>query len=133
MKATTPTEDISISARSVVLATGGFSSNPEMVKAYSPEIEPVVPQSAAGSTGDGIRMAEAIGAARFKNYWTAFNSVSPSAEYTRAVPEAAAAHVASQILVNAKGRAVCQRGRRPARRAALSDGQGRRLPALRAV
>ncbi len=103
VKATTPTEDISISARSVVLATGGFSSNPEMVKAYSPEIEPVVPQSAAGSTGDGIRMAEAIGAARFKNYWTAFNSVSPSAEYTRAVPEAAALTVASQILVNAKG------------------------------
>ncbi|NLG25923.1 MAG: FAD-dependent oxidoreductase [Clostridiales bacterium] len=103
VKAATPTEDLTINAKSIVLATGGFGSNPEMVKEYSPEIEPVVPQSAAGSTGDGIRMAEAVGGARFKNYWTAFNSIAPSAEYTRAVPDAAKLTAGAQLMVNANG------------------------------
>lgn len=103
VKASTATEDLTINAKSVVLATGGFGSNPDMVKERSPEIVNVVPQSAAGSTGDGILMAEAIGAARFKNYWTAFNSVAPSSEYTRAVAEASKLTVASQLLINSKG------------------------------
>ncbi|HWR24318.1 MAG TPA: FAD-dependent oxidoreductase, partial [Feifaniaceae bacterium] len=103
IKASTATEDLTINAKSIVLATGGFGSNPEMVKEYSPEIVPVVPQSAAGSTGDGILMAEAIGAARFKNYWTAFSGAIPGGEYTRAVPEAAKLSPSAQLMVNGKG------------------------------
>ncbi len=103
VKASTATEDLTINAKSIVLATGGFGSNPEMVKEYSPEIEQVVPQSAAGSTGDGILMAEEIGAARFKNYWTAFNNIAPGSEYTRTVPEASKLAVSAQLMVNSKG------------------------------
>lgn len=110
VKATTPTEELTINANSVVLATGGFGSNPEMVKEYSPEIEHVVPQSSAASTGDGIRMAEAVGGARFNNNWTAFNSVAPDAQYTRAVPDAAKLTAPGQLMVNAKGERFANEG-----------------------
>lgn len=101
--ATTATEDISIRAKSVVLATGGMSQNPEMVAAYSPEITEVVSLASVGSTGDGIRMAEAAGAGRFNNYWSSLSGMATSEEYRRAVPDAAALTTAAQLGVNAEG------------------------------
>ncbi|WP_239256256.1 flavocytochrome c [Listeria ilorinensis] len=48
----------------VVLATGGFGSNVEMRKKYNSEMdERYMTTDAAGTTGDGIVMAEAIGGA----------------------------------------------------------------------
>ncbi len=44
----------------VVLATGGFQANPELVREYVTR-EPVVLRAAAGGTGDGLRMALAAG------------------------------------------------------------------------
>lgn len=49
--------------KGVVLATGGFGSNVEMRKKYNPELdEKYMSTDTPGSTGDGIVMAEAIGA-----------------------------------------------------------------------
>lgn len=47
--------------RGVILASGGFESNPEMQRRYW-QIRPVLPVATRGNTGDGIRMAQAAGA-----------------------------------------------------------------------
>ena len=48
--------------RAVVLACGGFESAPDMQAQYW-EVKPVLSAAFAGNTGDGIRMAQAAGAA----------------------------------------------------------------------
>lgn len=51
-----------VSADAVVMATGGFASNEEMIKEYYPQYAKYKFNSVAGSTGEGIKMAEEIGA-----------------------------------------------------------------------
>ena len=65
VKATTKDGDVTFTAsKGVVLATGGFGSNIEMRKEYNPEMdEKILSTCSPGSTGDGIVMAEKIGAA----------------------------------------------------------------------
>lgn len=46
----------------VVLSTGGFINNPEMVEQYAPAYRKGLPIGTAGCSGDGIRMGEAVGA-----------------------------------------------------------------------
>jgi succinate dehydrogenase/fumarate reductase flavoprotein subunit len=48
-------------ARGVILACGGFEANPEMQRQFWQE-KPVLLAAFRGSTGDGIRMAQAVGA-----------------------------------------------------------------------
>lgn len=49
--------------KGVILATGGFGSNLEMRKANNPDMdEKILSTNSVGSTGDGITMAEALGA-----------------------------------------------------------------------
>ncbi|MBI4195065.1 MAG: flavocytochrome c [Betaproteobacteria bacterium] len=48
--------------RGVVLAAGGFSRNAEMLKNFVPNQSRAVRYGGAGNTGDGIRMAWALGA-----------------------------------------------------------------------
>jgi succinate dehydrogenase/fumarate reductase flavoprotein subunit len=56
-------EERSIAAkRAVVLACGGFEGNTEM-KAQFPEGKPIFNAAARTNTGDGIRMAQDLGAA----------------------------------------------------------------------
>ncbi len=49
-------------ADAVLLATGGFAENPEMVAEYYPQYAGLDFNANPGSTGDGILMAQAIGA-----------------------------------------------------------------------
>lgn len=50
--------------KSVVIASGGFGSNVEMRVKYNPDIdETILSTNSVGSTGDGITMAEKVGAA----------------------------------------------------------------------
>lgn len=52
-----------IDAQAVVLATGGFGRNVEMRTKYNPEFDDsYLCTDAVGTTGDGIRMAESVGA-----------------------------------------------------------------------
>ncbi len=51
-----------IHAKAVILATGGFGNNEDMVVHYKPDLKGTVTTSAPGITGDGIVMAEAVGA-----------------------------------------------------------------------
>ena len=52
-----------VSAGAVILATGGFGANLEMVVQYKPELEGFMTTNAAGIQGQGIAMAEELGAA----------------------------------------------------------------------
>lgn len=54
---TTPAGDYTIRAKKVVLATGGFLQNPQMVAELAPTYVNAVKYCAAGSRGDGIAMA----------------------------------------------------------------------------
>ncbi len=56
-------EGYTVNAKSVVLATGGFGANLEMVVGYQPSLAGFVSTNAPGATGDGIKMAQAVGAA----------------------------------------------------------------------
>ncbi|MCB2060003.1 MAG: flavocytochrome c [Novosphingobium sp.] len=49
-------------ARGVILASGGFAKNPEMLMQYAPHYAEAVFVAGAGSQGDGLRMGIAAGA-----------------------------------------------------------------------
>jgi fumarate reductase flavoprotein subunit len=50
-------EMITVKSKAVILTTGGFSSNPDMIKKYLPQLSNLKSRAAQGITGDGIRMA----------------------------------------------------------------------------
>lgn len=54
---------VTVNAKAVVLTTGGFGANLEMVTQYRPEYDGFMTTNAKGAQGDGIAMATAIGAA----------------------------------------------------------------------
>lgn len=62
VKAQSKTQDITITTKAVILATGGFGNNEDMIVQYRPDLKGTVTTSAPGITGDGIVMAQAIGA-----------------------------------------------------------------------
>jgi fumarate reductase flavoprotein subunit len=51
-----------IEAKSVVIATGGFGANPDMVVKFVPELKGFGTTNHPGATGDGIGLAEKVGA-----------------------------------------------------------------------
>ena len=55
-------ETVTVNAKAVVLATGGFGANLDMVTKYKPELKGFMTTNAAGAQGQGIEMATAIGA-----------------------------------------------------------------------
>ena len=55
-------ETVTVNAKAVVLTTGGFGANLDMVTEYKPELKGFMTTNAAGAQGQGIEMATAIGA-----------------------------------------------------------------------
>ena len=55
-------ELVTVQAKSVVVATGGFSANSAMVVKYRPDLEGFVTTNHKGATGGGIALLERIGA-----------------------------------------------------------------------
>ncbi|MDI9505176.1 MAG: flavocytochrome c, partial [Bacillota bacterium] len=53
---------VTVNAKAVVLTTGGFGANLPMVASYAPQLEGFMTTNAAGILGQGIVMAQAIGA-----------------------------------------------------------------------
>ena len=63
VKATMKTKTTeTIPAKAVILATGGFASNPELVKRFTPQWAGYPSTASVGAEGDGILMAEKLGA-----------------------------------------------------------------------
>ncbi|MBQ6595252.1 MAG: flavocytochrome c [Clostridia bacterium] len=52
-----------VNAGAVILATGGFGANFELMCSFNPSLANAVTTNHPGATGDGIMMAEAVGAA----------------------------------------------------------------------
>lgn len=54
--------EVTFTGKAVLLATGGFGQNHEMVAALRPDLKNAITDEMAPTTGDGIIMAEALGA-----------------------------------------------------------------------
>lgn len=91
---------IIIHAKKVILASGGFAKNEELLKRFAPELTGTAQLSAAavGSTGDGIVMAEKVGAALYEEPWSIGLSFGAKVDGT-----AGLAWDWTKILVNKKG------------------------------
>ncbi len=62
VKAESDEFNYTINAKAVILATGGFGNNQDMIVKYRPDLKGTVSTSAPGAMGDGIVMAEKVGA-----------------------------------------------------------------------
>ena len=51
-----------IKGKAVILATGGFGANPKLLTKYRPDLKGYKTTNQPGATGDGIALAEAVGA-----------------------------------------------------------------------
>ncbi len=64
---------LTVHARAVVLSCGGWAASPEMMERFCPDFpnEWILPYTTAAmtNTGDGVTMAEALGAAVYENGW----------------------------------------------------------------
>ena len=58
----TPKGESTIDAKAVVLATGGFGANMDLVTKYRPELKGFATTNHPGATGDGLLLAEKVGA-----------------------------------------------------------------------
>jgi fumarate reductase flavoprotein subunit len=105
-----------IQAKNVILATGGFSRNPELVAQWAgttPGMNYVVSMADSGSTGDGILMARRIGASLYNNTFTkiaglqfssALYGISAFVQPAPLLPAPAA--LSTQILVNSEANRI---------------------------
>jgi len=92
--------------RGVVIATGGFEWNPELVKAFIGE--PVEPMSPPHNEGDGLRMAMEAGAAlgNMRAFWGQPALMDPNAEFEgeRMIEMGGARAIPGVVVVNGHGR-----------------------------
>lgn len=98
---------VEISAKSTVLATGGFGNNPEML---SDEVSIALFYGAASSTGEGIQMAESVGAkTQFMDYAKMYPqgiNVEGNRAKVASVHSAATTQKSGAIYVNKEGQRV---------------------------
>ena len=62
---------VTVNAKKVILAAGGFAKNEELLERFVPKAKGTseLSRASAGSTGDGIIMAEKVGAAVYEEPW----------------------------------------------------------------
>ena len=63
VKAEDDAHDYTVNAKAVIIAAGGFGSNFDLMCSFNPSLANAVTTNHTGATGDGILMAEAVGAA----------------------------------------------------------------------
>lgn len=95
-----PEGKITIHAKKVILATGGFAKNEELLQRLVPQMAGTAELSAAsvGSTGDGILMAESLGAALYEEPWVIGLGIGSKVQEIRGIE-----WDSTKILVNEKG------------------------------
>ena len=93
--------DLTVEAANVLLATGGFGMNPEMMAKEIPEYANAPAQGGAGNTGDGFVMAEAVGAAFYEDPWTIPSGLSMVPAFAAAAGDVSAVNFRHGILVDA--------------------------------
>ena len=93
-------EILTIYAKSIVVATGGFSANQEMVVKYRPELKDFVTTNHKGATGSGIALLENIGAGTVD---MGEIQIHPTVEQTTSYLISEAIRGGGAILVSQKG------------------------------
>lgn len=96
---------ITVNARSVVIATGGFGWNNDMLEEYSPNAVGAWSCSSPGNTGDGIAMGLEVGADTvFKGGFIGWKVCTPLYDHTTAV--GAPVYGVPNLIVNEVGERV---------------------------
>ena len=94
-------EAVTVNAKAVVLTTGGFGYNAEMVVEYAPNLEGFMSTNAPGAMGQGIQMATAIGAATVDMDQI---QIHPTVQFDSAALITEGLRGDGAILVNAEGK-----------------------------
>ena len=92
---------VTVNAKSVILAAGGFGANLEMVASYKPELAGFMTTNAAGLQGQGIEMAIAVGAATVDMEQI---QIHPTVQFDTAALITEGLRGDGAILVNAEGK-----------------------------
>jgi len=79
--------NITINAKKVILAAGGYAKNEELLEKYIPEAAGTadISMASASNTGDGILMAEEVGAALYEEPWVIGVGVGTKVDGTQSV------------------------------------------------
>lgn len=86
VKAESEEEELTINAEAVILATGGYAQNDELMEEYAPVAEDHATYVSQGHTGQGLVMAEEVGAEIIsKNGVIGFRGVAEDVDYTSAL------------------------------------------------
>jgi len=93
--------NVIVNAKAVILATGGFGANLEMVASYKPELKGFMTTNAPGLQGQGIAMAEAVGADTVDMDQI---QIHPTVQYDTAALITEGLRGDGAILVNAEGK-----------------------------
>jgi len=93
-----------VNAKSVILATGGFGSDPETITALRPDLSGFAAVCAPGCTGDGVALAQAVGAAAVDMDRI---QVHPTVDLPALVPIDESLRSGGGILVNQQGQRFC--------------------------
>lgn len=78
VNAEAPDGPLEIAAKSVIIASGGFSASADLVAEKLPMLDELMYVGARGADGDGIAMAEAAGAAPFEDNWIIATPICPT-------------------------------------------------------
>lgn len=89
-----------IKAKAVVVATGGYGANQEMISKEAPQLTGLVTTNQAGSTGDGITMIKALGGATVDMDKV---QIHPTVEQSKSYLIGEAVRGEGAILVNLEG------------------------------
>lgn len=101
VKAESADTDYTVKAKAVILATGGFGANEELYTKYREELKGFVTTNTPGATGDGLIMAEAIGAALVDVEQI---QIHPTVEQSTSIMITEGVRGDGAILVNQEGR-----------------------------
>ena len=100
VKVTIEGEEKTIHAKSVIVTTGGFGANMEMIVDNNPELKGYVTTNQEGSTGDGIKMIEALGGQTVDMDQI---QIHPTVDQSKSLLITEAVRGEGAILVNQKG------------------------------
>ncbi len=92
---------VTVNADAVILAAGGFGANLEMVAAYQPSLEGFMTTNAAGLQGQGIQMAQAVGAAVVDMDQI---QIHPTVQFDTAALITESLRADGAVLINAEGK-----------------------------
>ena len=101
VKAESDTADYTIHAKAVILATGGFGANEELYTKYREGLKGFVTTNTPGATGDGLVMAEDIGAALVDIDQI---QIHPTVEQTTSIMVTEGVRGDGAILINSQGK-----------------------------